>query len=117
MTEQLHFHFSLSCIGEGNGNPFSCLENPRDCGAWWAAVYGVAQNWTRLKRPSSSSNMPPRNLHSTHKTCRLEIQGVCGFIEKMQMNYYYYNLYSNISRKLKDKTFHSVRQNDYFIGL
>ena len=61
--------------------------------------------------------MPPRNLHSTHKTCRLEIQGVCGFIEKMQMNYYYYNLYSNISRKLKDKTFHSVRQNDYFIGL
>ena len=45
MTEQLHFHFSLSCIGEGNGNPllYSCLENPRDRGAWWAAVYGVAQ--------------------------------------------------------------------------
>ena len=51
MTEQLHFHFSLSCIGEGNGNPlpFSCLENPRDRGAWWAAVYGVAQSWTQLK--------------------------------------------------------------------
>ena len=50
-TEQLHFHFVLSCIGEGNGNPlqFSCLENPRDRGAWWAAVYGVAQSWTRLK--------------------------------------------------------------------
>ena len=48
MTEQLHFHFSLSCIGEGNGNPFqcSCLENPRDGGAWWAAVYGVAQSQT-----------------------------------------------------------------------
>ena len=51
MTEQLHFHFSLSCIGEGNGNPLhcSCLENPRDRGAWWAAVYGVTQSWTRLK--------------------------------------------------------------------
>ena len=48
MTEQLHFHFSLSCIGEGNGNPrqCSCLENPRDGGAWWALVYGVAQSWT-----------------------------------------------------------------------
>ena len=50
-TEQLPFHFSLSCIGEGNGNPLqcSCLENPRDGGAWWAAVYGVAQSRTRLK--------------------------------------------------------------------
>ena len=49
-TECLHFHFSLSCIGEGNGNPLqcSCLENPRDGGAWWAAVYGVAQSRTRL---------------------------------------------------------------------
>ena len=56
-TERLHFHFSLSCIGEGNGNPLqcSCLENPRDRGAWWAAVYGVAQSRTRLKRLSSSS--------------------------------------------------------------
>ena len=56
-TEQLHFHFSLSCIGEGNGNPLqcSCLENPRDRGAWWAAIYGVAQSRTRLKRLSSSS--------------------------------------------------------------
>ena len=58
MTEQLHFHFSLSCIGEGNGNPLqcSCLENPRDGRAWWAAVYGVAQSRTRLKRLSSSSS-------------------------------------------------------------
>ena len=57
MTERLHFHFSLSCIGEGNGNPFqcSCLKNTRDGGAWWAAVSGVAQSWTRLKRLSSSS--------------------------------------------------------------
>ena len=58
MTERLPFHFSLSHIGEGNGNPFqcSCLENPRDGGAWWAAVYGVAQSRTRLKRLSSSSS-------------------------------------------------------------
>ena len=57
MTEWLSFHFSLSCIGEGNGNPLqcSCLENPRDGGAWWAAVYGVAQSRTQLKWFSSSN--------------------------------------------------------------
>ena len=56
-TEQLHFHFSLSCIGEGNGNSLqcSCLQNTRDGGAWWAAVYGFAQSQTQLKRLSSSS--------------------------------------------------------------
>ena len=50
-TEGLHFHFSLSCTGEGNGNTLqcSCLENPREGGAWWAAIYGVAQSQTRLK--------------------------------------------------------------------
>ena len=59
-TERLHFHFSLSCIGEGHGNPLqcSCLETPRDSRAWWAAVYEVAQSWTQLKRLSSSSSMP-----------------------------------------------------------
>ena len=58
-TERLHFHFSLSCIGEGNGNPLQCsyLENPRDGGAWWAAVYGVAQSQTQLKQLSSSGGM------------------------------------------------------------
>ena len=57
-TERLHFHFSLPCIGEGNGNPLqcSCLENPRDKEAWRASVYGVAQSRTRLKRLSSSSS-------------------------------------------------------------
>ena len=57
-TERLHIHFSLSCIGEGNGNPLqcSCLENPSDGGAWWAAIYGVAQGQTRLKQFSSSSS-------------------------------------------------------------
>ena len=58
-TERLHFHFSLSCIGEGNGNPLqcSCLENPRNGGAWWAAVYGVAQSRTGLKWLSSSGSL------------------------------------------------------------
>ena len=58
MTERLHFDFSFSCIGEGNGNPLqcSCLENPRDRGAWWAAVSGVAQSRIRLKQRSSSSS-------------------------------------------------------------
>ena len=58
MTERLHFHFSLSRVGEGNGNPLQCsrLENPRDRGAWWAAIYGVAQSWTRLKQLSSSNS-------------------------------------------------------------
>ena len=63
-TERLHFHFSLSYIGEGNGNPLqcSCLENPRDGGAWWAAVYGVTQSRTRLKWLSSSSSRMMQNI-------------------------------------------------------
>ena len=81
-TERLHFHFSLSCIGEGNGNPLqcSCLENPRDGGAWWAAIFGVTQSWTRLKRLSSSSSsvycdvqpsslIPEHSHHSIKKSC------------------------------------------------
>ena len=70
-TERLHFHFSLSCTGEGNGNPLqcSCLENPRDGGAWWAAVYGVAQSWTRLKRlGSSSSSSSSSSILNTFQT-------------------------------------------------
>ena len=60
-SERLHFDFSLSYIGKGNDNPlqYSCLENPRDGGTWWAAVYGVAQSRTRLKRLSSSSSFQP----------------------------------------------------------
>ena len=73
-TERLHFHFSLSCIGEGNGNPLqcSCLENPRDGGARLAAVYGVAQNRTRLKRLSSSSSIHHNlKLYFSKKICSL----------------------------------------------
>ena len=77
-TEWLHFHFSPSCFGEGNGNPLqcSCLENPRDGGTWWAVVYGVTQSQTRLKWLSSSSTFswpqcqwlpaPPVCLQSSH---------------------------------------------------
>ena len=70
-TERLHFHFSLSCIGEGNGSPLqcSCLENPRDSGAWWAAVYGVAQSRTRLKRLSSSSSSRNINRPRSLEVC------------------------------------------------
>ena len=72
-TEQLHFHFSLSCTGEDNGNPLqcSCLENPRDGGAWWAAVYGVAQSQTRLKRLSIALFWGlPRWLIGKESTCQ-----------------------------------------------
>ena len=71
VTERLHFPFSLSCTGEGNDNPLqcSCLENPRDRGAYWAAVYGVAQSRTRLKRLSSSSSKLHKELHSRDSGC------------------------------------------------
>ena len=67
-TERLHIHSSLSCIGEGNGNPLqcSCLENPRDGGAWWAAVYGVTQSRTRLTRLSSSSSIDGWSIPNRH---------------------------------------------------
>ena len=69
-TERLQFHFPLSCTGEGNGNPLqcSCLENPRDGAAWWAAVYGVAESRTRLKRLSSSSSTPTFTPYTINNT-------------------------------------------------
>ena len=72
-TERLHFHFSLSCFGEENGNPLqcSCLENPRDRGAWWAALYGVTQSWTRLNHLCrSSSTVPQQRIFSNEKKLR-----------------------------------------------
>jgi len=73
-TEWLPFHFSLSCTGEGNGNPLqcSCLENPRDRGAWWAAVYGVAQSQTRLMWLSSSSSRQ-KTMESQIRTAAAEM--------------------------------------------
>ena len=80
MTERLHFDFSLSCIGGGNGNPLqcSCLENPMDRGAWWAAVYGVTQNRTRLTRLSSSSS-----THTEFQGLRVCIAAQGIFFEKV----------------------------------
>ena len=77
-TERLHFHFSVSCIGEGNGNPLqcSCLETLREGGAWWAAVYGVAQSRTRLKQLSSSSSsvITTSFLFQSHDSFMLKIR-------------------------------------------
>ena len=72
-TERLHFDFSLSCIGEGNGNPLqcSCPENPRHGGAWWAAVYGVAQSRTRLKRLSKQASKQDENINFPNITSPL----------------------------------------------
>ena len=79
MTERLHFHFSLSCIGEGNGNPLqcSCLENPRDRGACWAAISGVAQSQTRLKQLSSSSSSSSRYKTDSKPVIYFRFRGVC----------------------------------------
>ena len=89
-TEQLHFHFSLSCIGEGNGNPLqcSCLENPRDGEAWWADVYGVAQSWTWLEWLSSSSSKMQRcvinRIHHVQRQSRWDLERLvclhCSFL-------------------------------------
>ena len=79
-TEQIHFHFSLSCTGEGNGSPLqcSCLENPREGGAWLAAVYGVAQSRTRLKRLSSSSSSMQLYCNGDHPGSTLWVSPVGG---------------------------------------
>ena len=84
MTERLHFHFSLSCVGEGNGNPLqcSCLENPRNGGACWAAIYGVAQSWTWLKRLSSSSSYILRIKHGAWYTTVF-----CKYFQNIQIDW------------------------------
>ena len=82
-TERLHFHFSLLCIEEGNGSPLqcSCLENPRDSRAWWAAVYGVAQSWTQLKWLSSSSSSSDCLNKGSSSVWMWEIRGwTTGFV-------------------------------------
>ena len=83
MTERIHFHFSLSCIGEGNGTPLrcSCLENPSDGGAWWPAVYGVAQSRTRLKRLSSSMPIIHLHIHNPYYTISERIYKTLTIVE------------------------------------
>ena len=80
-TERLHFHFSLSRIGEGNGNPLqcSCLENPKDGGAWWAAVCGITQSQTRLKWLSSSSSSVTQNLKIFTKVIKRHSENILFF--------------------------------------
>ena len=92
MTERLHFHFSLSCIGEGNGNPLQCccLEDPRDREALWAAVCGVAQSRTRLKRLSSSSGSY-YNSHLVTKEIGSERYSLWPGITQLE-NYPYFGL-------------------------
>ena len=96
MTEWLYFHFSLSSIGEGNGNPlqYSHLENPRDRAAWWAAVYGVAQSWTQLMWPSSSSSSSSSSCSCVKMKMSYQLLGsqyfnfcsASGFLQLMDIN-------------------------------
>ena len=113
-----NFHFPLSYTGEGNGNPLlsSCLENPRDRGAWWAAVYGVAQSWTRPKRLSSSSSsnfiikstLAYRLELKTTLTCDLKIL----FLDKGIYREYRYR---NIEKLLYVKK-HSYNSYSFIVG-
>ena len=88
MTERLHFHFSLSCIGEGNSNPLqcSCLENPRDWGAWWVAIYGVTQSQTQLKWLSSSSALYIFTIYPFTCWCTLVLLLYLGNCNKTAVN-------------------------------
>ena len=106
MTERLHFHFSLSCIGEGNGNPFqcSCLENLRYGGAWWAAIYGVAQSQTRLKWLSSRSmeqNKEPTNKVMPLWSVNLWQRRQEYAVEKSLFNMWYQGNWSTTCKRMK----------------
>ena len=93
-TDWPHFHFPLSCIGEGNGNPLqcSCLENPREGGAWWAAVYGVAQSQTRLKRLSSNSSITKWIALPNHHLLRLS--GSVTLLQETSLVVYVHKLFA-----------------------
>ena len=107
-SEWLHSHFSLLCIGEANGNPLqcSCLENPRDRGAWWAAVYGVAQNWTLLKQLNSSSSSSTEGLGSIPSqgphmlqtgVHRLQVKLGAAKLKKKKSNWLYLIIHESVS--------------------
>ena len=105
MTEWLHFHFSLSCIGDGNGNPLqcSCLENPKDRGAWWASVYGVTQSQTRLTWLSSSSRL--NNYYTV-------VEESCRYLPVMHQPSLIYTSSEFPWRLLTDNTHIVLRRND-----
>ena len=94
MTERLHFHFSLSCIGEAKGNPLqcSCLEKPRDGGAWWAAAYGVAQSQTRLKRLSSKLGKNSNVHEQINKQIMAHLNTIQWFFKRN-----YFDIHNNIN--------------------
>ena len=98
-TERLHFHFSLSCIGEGNGNPLqcSCLENPRDGAAWWAAVSGVAQSRTLSGLRSDSAAAAAGHLHCFHLLAVVNSAAV-GVGVQAQFESLLFNSFRKISR-------------------
>ena len=98
--DRLPFHFSLSCIGEGNGNPLqcSCLENPRDGGAGWAAIYGVAQSQTRLTRLSSNSSSSSNTLCYKHSSCCFSNTNT-NLPWSFSYSYYYLDLFKKFSLK------------------
>ena len=106
-TERLHFHFSLSCIGEGNGNPLqcSCLENSRDRGAWWASVYGVAQSRTRLKWfSSSSSNWATEEWTINARNNRNAVQiCYCNWKNPVSKGYRIFHLYDSLEKKCRNR--------------
>ena len=85
MTERLHVHFLFSCIGEGNGNPlqFSCLENPRDGGAWWAAIYGlhrVRHDWSDVAAAAACWHILTRKC-GDHFVIYTNIESLSGIFE------------------------------------
>ena len=118
-TEWLQFHFSLSCIGEGNGNPLqcSCLENPRDGGAWWTAIHGVAQNRTRLKRLSSSSSSSNlKDLYFSVLDCHIDFyQRWCYWGECIYMNPWKECLYMGESSPGPITHIYILRHSAFFI--
>ena len=110
-TERLHFHFSLFCIGEGNGNPLqcSCLENPRDGGAWWAAVCGVAQSRTQLKQLAAAAKIRPRQKSSILFLWKSEIN--------KNLNLIFQCIFKNINDIQYSNGFSKMRHNSLFLTM
>ena len=101
MTEWLQFHFSLSCIGEGNGNPLqcSCLESPRDRGAWWTSIYGVTQSRTQLTWLSSNISVDIQYLqHDILKAFNKHLDVISGsdFLDTVANNLFSFNPFKQI---------------------
>ena len=112
MTERLHFHFSLPCIGEGNGNPlqYSCLENPRDGGAWWAAIYG-AHSRTWLKRLSNSNR---QHYTIPHSIIHLLSPNFCSLFHRLD-NFYWLTFNSALNSSFSKNNFQVIAKISYLL--